>query len=408
MRLERSEERHRERCRSPQARTANVTQERHQRSRSLSPSGLIRKDAEFDYRVDTNNRLHVNFPRTGSVHVFNRASKFHAATVKTHANDLFKVLTGDIKEKSKYAVSITCDNGPDWSHKSPLTQLYMGRIWRDHDLDYLVLVSYAPGHSAENMIEHAWAPLGRYLVGVTLSAKLPGEDLPPCRQSGLTQEEKKSKEARVLDSAIDQLNSVWSNRTFHGHPVTSAKIPCLENPASKTYDDYTTVKGFFEAGVRVRAENPAYRNIGMEYKFMMQHCIKSTYRLEFIKCQAPSCFHCRSHPVRAVSLLSLLRKFGSKLFSPTRSLTHPSSFETFLELAFSPLISERSELDEELPSLKSRGLNTRCHEPGCYYIIASEADAKRHKLLVHDSSTGLKKKQSKTTCIKAKKQKLKK
>ena len=109
---------------------------------------------------------------------------------------------------NKHAVSITCDNGPDWSHKSPLTQMYMGRIWRDLNLDYLVLVSYAPGHSADNMIEHEWAPLGKFLVGVTLPATLPGDNLPPCRQSGLTSDIKEKKEAKVLDNAIDQLNSL--------------------------------------------------------------------------------------------------------------------------------------------------------------------------------------------------------
>ena len=382
MSLERPEERQRKRCRSPEV---NITKGSlgKKRSKSFSPTRPVEKELEFDYRMDSKNRLHVNFPRTGRVHVFNRAGKFHSSTIETHANDLFKVVGTDIKAQNKHAVSITCDNGPDWSHKSPLTQLYMGRLWRDLDLDYLVLVSYAPGHSAENMIEHAWAPLGKFLVGVTLPAALPGEDLPPCRQSGLSSDAKEKKEAKVLDNAIDQLNRLWNDRNFHGHKITSTKVPCLEHHSTNQYNDYQTVKGFFNAGIKARAENEDYRLICQEYKFLMQHCKKSTYRLEFVKCKADFCMHCRSHPVRAVSLMALLQKFENKLVSPTRSPTHPGSFATFLEVAFSPLIIKTSDLDEELPSLKSRGLNNRCFEKGCHYIFSSDADAKRHQRLVH-------------------------
>lgn len=398
MRLERPVNTHPIRSKSPQEKSlVGMKTVIPRRSRSASPERNMKCNSE-DYRYDTHNRLHVNYPRTGRLHVFNRAMKFHSSTVETHANDLMKVLSFDINAEKKYAVSIACDNGPDWSFKSPLTQTYMGRIWRDLNLDYLVLVSYAPGHSAENMIEHAWAPLGKFLVGVTLPATLPGENVPPCRQSGLTRLEKEIKEAKVLDKAIDHLNEFWSNRTYHGYTIASSKVPCYEETASKKYNDYQIVKGFFDAGIKARAENEAFRNVNDEYKLLVQHCIKSTYRLEFIKCQVMSCQHCGTRPIHAMSMMAFLRKFGSRMFSPTPSVSIPGSFSTFLELSFSQLSQRRSDLDENCPSIKSKGpyQDTKCNSQGCNYIFSSAADAKRHQTLIYGhNSTSTKKRQQK-------------
>ena len=35
------------------------------------------------------------------------------------------------------------------------------------DLDILILSSYAPGHSRHNPIERSWAPLSKWLTGIT-------------------------------------------------------------------------------------------------------------------------------------------------------------------------------------------------------------------------------------------------
>ena len=55
--------------------------------------------------------------------------------------------------------------------KSLLTFIYMGRMFRDEDLDGLVLTSYCAGLSAYNPIEHFWAHLSKQLSGAVLDAK---------------------------------------------------------------------------------------------------------------------------------------------------------------------------------------------------------------------------------------------
>lgn len=395
MRLERSG------CQNPRRRSPDGHHKKPHlsvRSRSLSPVRTSPNPAGgASYRYDSHNRLHVNYPKTGRIHVYNRAMKFHSSTVETHANDLTKILLYDINAEKKTAVSITCDNGPDWNFKSPLTHLYMGRLWRDTNLDYLVLVSFAPGHSAENMIEHAWAPLGKFLVGVTLPATLPGESIPVCRQTGMASEEKERKEAKVLDAAIDDLNSYW-NKSFDGFPIDSKKVACQEPSSLKQYNDYNTVKSFFDAGVRKRNENAEFVQIWNEYQLLMQHCRKTTYRLEFIKCQSLYCPHCKHNPVQAKSLFSLLQKFDGGMCSPTASNSVPGSYSTFLELAFSPLCRHVNSLDEECPSIKEKGRKeiVQCNEC-CRYIYSSNADAKRHQSIVHRVKSMQKRKVSKKT-----------
>lgn len=381
MRLHRSDNRLPIRSKSPEERVRPMGTTI--RARSLSP--VQRNKCEVNsYRYDSHNRLHVNFPKTGPVHVFNRAMKFHTSTIETHANDLTEILLYDVNKENKTAVSITCDNGPDWNFKSPLTHLYMGRLWRDIGLDYLVLVSFAPGHSAENMIEHAWAPLCKYLAGVTLPASLPGEDKPPCKQRGITIKERERKEAEVLDLAIEKLNMFWDKK-FDGHPINSKKVACLEEAKSKKYNDYGTVKKFFDSGVKKQSEHEEFKQIGKEYKFLMQHCRKTTNCLEFIKCRSAACVHCQHHPVQARSLMNLLNKHGGNMFSPTPSSSVPDSYNTFLELAFSPLCNKICYLDEECPSVNEKeGEDVKCQQ-GCNYIFSSAADAKRHKTLIHQT-----------------------
>lgn len=50
------------------------------RSRSLEHEQKLSADGVF--KKDKLGRLHINFPRTGSLHVYNRASKFHSSTVR--------------------------------------------------------------------------------------------------------------------------------------------------------------------------------------------------------------------------------------------------------------------------------------------------------------------------------------
>ena len=89
------------------------------------------------------------------------------------------MLLKEAVRNNRHAVSLVTDNGPDWSTKSLLLVMAIGRVWRDLNLDLLISCSNAPGHSAENIVEHAWSLLSRLVAGVTLPITLPGESKAP-------------------------------------------------------------------------------------------------------------------------------------------------------------------------------------------------------------------------------------
>jgi hypothetical protein len=69
---------------------------------------------------------------------------------------LRKIIEPEIAKTGKKAVLLVTDNGSDWNPKSMSVFLNDGRLWRDLHLNVLDHTTYAAGHSAVNMIEHAW------------------------------------------------------------------------------------------------------------------------------------------------------------------------------------------------------------------------------------------------------------
>ena len=133
----------------------------------------------------------------------NRAARFHEATAETHANDLSDLVKDEMRQ-GKTGLCLTVDGGPDYSVKSVFTLFAFGRLWRDQNLDYLLMCTHAPRDSAYNQIELAWSMLSAALTGVTLPVSMPGEG-PPWEQRLNPDEDEKV--AEVFDHAITILNS---------------------------------------------------------------------------------------------------------------------------------------------------------------------------------------------------------
>ena len=107
---------------------------------------------------------------------------------------------------------LSVDGGPDYSVKSLLTMFYFGRLWRDCELDFLLMGTYAPGDSA-------WSPISACIAGVTLPANLPDEE-PPWKQN-LEGDDLLKKEVDVFDQAGQKLNSYWNGTSYDSFPVSS-------------------------------------------------------------------------------------------------------------------------------------------------------------------------------------------
>ena len=198
------------------------------------------------------------------------------------------------------------DGGSDWSVKSMLTLVEMGRVWRDMGLDCLCLTSYCAGLSAFNPIEHYWAPLSRNLSGVILPAIDDGDTVPVPRLSvrDLPREQIKAKLMKVLDAAMnDVVTGYWSGVKFDTWSVESKYISTCAAPFP--YSDYSEVQSFFKSTKKVM-QSDAMSKYLEELEFILQHCDKRRNELIFMKCTSADCAHCLTHPVQNVAAMDFL------------------------------------------------------------------------------------------------------
>lgn len=120
-------------------------------------------------------------------------------------------------------------------------------------------------------------------------------------------------------------------------------------------------------------------DIQKEYQFLVQHCTRKSYQLQFAKCNRDSCNHCRSSPVRAEKYHNYI------LPTPSIDHIHRGHFNTMLQ-EFSTIKARALGIDKGLPSL--RGKSAPLCPFGCKYVFSSKADADRHcRLMSHNSLT---------------------
>ena len=140
----------------------------------MQPETSTRFLSDGRLTIDKLNRKHYKTPYTGPSVICIPAAKFYSSTSQTHANDMLPMFKGVVKE-GRTAITLIVDGGPDWSTASLLNTLFFFRLWRDTDLDMLVVCSYAARYSAYNPIEHLWSPLSKELSGVQFSSKATGD-----------------------------------------------------------------------------------------------------------------------------------------------------------------------------------------------------------------------------------------
>jgi hypothetical protein len=156
-------------------------------------------------------------------------NSFQKDSALTHHGDLYTLLQ-PLTEKKK-AVTIVSDNGPDWHRNSAKTFLAMGRLRRDFKLDYLLLVSYAPGDSKFNPIEHSWAPITIWWSGLVLPA--------PAHQPT----------EAVMNNAMNTLQASLNDKSYDGFPITTSYIAC-ESPTEAIYNEEADIDRLSKASMR--------------------------------------------------------------------------------------------------------------------------------------------------------------
>ncbi|XP_071494954.1 uncharacterized protein [Diadema antillarum] len=250
--------------------------------------------------------------------------------ISSHLNDMADHLdVGGQVTTGKHALFLVADGGPDFNINHATNWFYYGRLFREMNLDALVVTSFCPGDSAMNPIEHLWAPCTRRLTSVALPSSLPDETLPPSQQR-LQPKDRLQKEHRVFNLAMERIqHSYWKDLTFAGNPVTV---------------------------VMEESVGHMDKRIGMAI---------------FTKCKEPLCRHCRDRPSSiSAEEMDHLRNFPS----PTPSLTHEGHFKTFIE---SLNEGTRSLPCQHMQAFTVKQLG-RCSEGSCRYVYGSKEDQDEH------------------------------
>ena len=144
-----------------------------------------------------------------------------------HVNNLKEILQSTVLGENKKAVTIICDKAPDRTSRSTPNLINFGWLWRDLNLDILILTAYAPGHSRLDAIERIWAPLSKWPTGVTLPIALEGKASPWVEFLGLTDDEIRKRKAEVLDEACSKCSKYWEGKIIDSFPVRVKCIKCL-------------------------------------------------------------------------------------------------------------------------------------------------------------------------------------
>ena len=158
------------------------------------------KNVAEHYFIDKLGRKHYSRFNSGPLRLMLRSVKFSPSSAQNHCNDMLPMLTAQVKDGQGIAF-LKVDNGPDWNLHSIVNELFFCRLWKDSGLDVLGIVSYAARYSAYNNIEHSWSLMSRLLSSVILPSVLEGDEEPPYKQSFLTLEECREKEAQVCYSS---------------------------------------------------------------------------------------------------------------------------------------------------------------------------------------------------------------
>ncbi|XP_033648119.1 uncharacterized protein LOC117307468 [Asterias rubens] len=178
--------------------------------------------------------------------------------IATHMNDIVRLALKDEVKNGKSLLVLLVDGGADFNVNHTVNEFYYGRLFRECNLDALIVTSYCPGESALNPIERVWSPCTQALTSVYLPATLEGESRPPCAQSTLPPEQRRAKEHRVFNNAMGLIKErYWAHITYAGKCIDTLvqKSGAPEEPYS--VDEYATVHAAISGSAKALKQETA-------------------------------------------------------------------------------------------------------------------------------------------------------
>ena len=311
---------------------------------------------------DDYDRSFYEKPQADQFYVFNRTFKFTNSNTSTHCNDLYSIFQSYEENDKPKILGLLSDNGPDFNPGSSLVFYYMGQLWKDLNLDQLILCSYAPRSSRYNPIEMAWGTLSQSLAQITLCADHNKYDF----------KNKEEDLLMMLNQAQSELKNIWSKITY-----AKKKVICYDvKPKSEEipYNDYAEIKDYFQKNKK-SGNSESYQSTA---EFFITHCKKKKYYLHFSKCLDPNCNYCSNHPIKNQAALNCLKFLDSQLPVPLllEEFYAGKHFPSFLDIMNNESLQSKY-LDLMKKDIKEQKESEKICQR-CNWYFESNSDSKRH------------------------------
>ena len=276
----------------------------------------------------------LDVPATGPLWIYNRCVKNMSTTILDHLDDLSDIYDEESSVR-KSVLALLTDGGPDWSPKSNLNQFFLGRFWKDKNLDMLISICFPPGLSRYNPIEHLWSPCSKWLAGVSIPACLPDETVPPTLQS-IDAEQRAEKERAVFNNALDRLNMYWNGNVHDNFRVSSIGIQGTDGSHDRQlkHTDFEEVREMFKAPMKSIKSDKQKCKLLEEWRYYVKHMDRRWGLVCFRKgaCGDISC-DCTTVEMSAKNVMKLPNSDRWLIPPITPDPENPGHYMTFRQLS---------------------------------------------------------------------------
>ena len=304
----------------------------------VSVSGFMELDnppVHQEYTCPFTARQRVRTASSGSSNLTLRGVLFDRPDLHSHVTD-FEALLHKMRGEGRGVtpvIGLIVDGGVSYLTTREATVLLFGRLFRDFELEGLIILRRSRGLSAYNEIERLWAFISKRLAGKICSACADGDTTPPCQQPSLSDTEREKKEVYIFDTAMNEVSKILNDDLKFGDYPISVR-PILSRNAMKyraTRDsDYNQICSF--NGSSVKGET---KKLFDEWKDIIRHVDFRMHVIAFSPCDDRQCVwpQCRKITPDLAPRWSRIRTlFAGSAPSPLPSNTHPQHFHTFLEM----------------------------------------------------------------------------
>jgi hypothetical protein len=310
---------------------------------------------------DKTNRRRFEKPKSTYIKVVNHSHKFNPVNAQTHANELSYIYKTQLNPIPAI-LGLIVDNGPDYSPSSWLVMISFGRLWRDLNLDILIIMSHAPYNSKYNPIERVWGKLTKDLARVTL--------VPDYIKFNL----KSLDEIKILfQEALMELQKYWAESKYDEIPIVIEQ----SSPKNSDYEDYAELKKLNEDISANKVKSDLFLKYRLELDFIIKHCIKRNYYLQFTKCLNINCSHCQNN-IRMSEPLTLLNKLDEGALPVPILLDYQDGEQHYVTLLEIIEIEHLLNKMKQEKKIKDKNNKHKCNK--CYYFAKSLTDLKKHKI----------------------------